>query len=159
MAGGLPVRVRLNVAVRLAVCSSSACWIAAASLPPDRSPGQYHLAVIERVDGRRSIYPAGAFPMSSLTRAVRCLEVGRTNQRNSSTEGLSGLDQFKFRAGSMLASFAGNIDVTGQAVASRRVRSATGRIVLRCRCVSEPGTLRGTAMFRTPDACGLKRAR
>ena len=39
-------------------------------------PGQYHVAVIERVDGRRSIYPAGAFPMSSLTRAVRRLEVG-----------------------------------------------------------------------------------
>jgi hypothetical protein len=32
-----------------------------------RSPGQYHVAVIERVAGRRSIRPAGALPMSSLT--------------------------------------------------------------------------------------------
>jgi hypothetical protein len=28
---------------------------------PVRSPGQYHVAVIERVDGRRSIYPAAHF--------------------------------------------------------------------------------------------------
>jgi hypothetical protein len=34
-----------------------ACWIAAASLPPVRSPGQYHVAVIERVDSRRGIRP------------------------------------------------------------------------------------------------------
>src|SRR5271166_3873638 len=56
----------------------------------------------------------------------------------------------------MLASFAGNTDVTGQAVASRRVRPRrpdSSPMPMRQRALN----LKGTAMFRTPYACGLKR--